>query len=92
MRDTGCPPFLEVLSCLLSIILSLAMIGYLLRWLAVWNVQLIPLGVWVFFLAFCFIIGYCFARLVKGLFPAWWRPGPGGSVVVKVMEIDLVGE
>ena len=91
MRDTGCQPFLEVLSCLLSIILSLAMINYLLRWLAAWNVQVIPFGVWVFFLAFCFIIGYSFARLLKGLFPAWRRPGPGGSLVVKVLEIDVVG-
>ena len=92
MRDTDCPPFLEVLSCLLSIILSLAMIGYLLRWFAVWNVQVIPFGVWVFFLLFCFSIGYCFARLIKGLFPAWWRPGPGDLLVVTVLEIDLAGE
>lgn len=81
-----------VLSYLFCIILSLAMIGYLLLWLSAWNVQVIPFEVWVLFLVFGTIIVYNFARLIKGLFPARWRPGPKGSLVVKIMEIDLQGE
>ncbi|MFA4823902.1 MAG: hypothetical protein WC593_01955 [Methanoregula sp.] len=92
MRDTGCPPFLEVLSCLSCILLSLAMIGWLLLWLSAWNVQVISLEVWVFFLAFGVIVVYSFMRLIRGLFPLWLRAGPGGSVMVKVLEIDAVGE
>ena len=92
MRDTGCLPFLVVLSYLSCIIISLAMIGWLLLWLSAWNVQIIPFKVRVFFLAFGVIIVYSFMRLIQGLFPLWLRAGPEGSVVVKVLEIDAVGE
>jgi hypothetical protein len=70
MHDTTCPPFLEELSYLSSIILSFAMIGYILLWLFFWKPDVVPVNAFVGFIAFGGVIGYCFFRLKKGLFPA----------------------
>lgn len=92
MRDTGCPPFLDVLSYLICIVLSFAMIGYLLLWLSLAGPQTIPLNVLVFFLAFGVMIVYCFARLWRGLFPERWPKGRGPVLLREIVEIDAVVE
>ena len=43
MRDTGCPPFFDVLSYLICIVLSFAMIRYMLLWLSLAGPQTVPL-------------------------------------------------
>jgi len=90
MRDTGCPPFLEVLSCLFSIILSFAMMGYLLLWLSAWGKEAVLLNMMVFFIAFGVMIVYCLFRLVRGLFPARFKRCRVCSLVREIIEIDEV--
>lgn len=90
MHDPGCPPFFEVLSYLFSIILAFGMIGYLLLWLSVTELQAVPPDALVFLLALCAIIGYSGFRLVRGLFPARMKRCKVCSLVREIIEIDGV--
>ncbi len=90
MRDTGCPPFFDVLSYLICIVISFAMIGYLLLWLSLAVLQTLPLNVLAFFLVFGAMIVYCFARLGRGLFPARWPKERGPVLLREIVEIDAV--
>ena len=92
MQDTGCPPFFDVLSYLICIVLSFVMIGYLLLWLSLAVPQTIPLNVLVFFLVFGVMIVYCFARLGRGLFPERWPKERGPVLLREIVEIDAVVE
>jgi hypothetical protein len=90
MRDTGCPPFFDVLSYLICIVLSFGMIGYLLLWLSLAAPQTIPLNALVFFLVFGAMIVYCFVRLGRVLFPEWWPKERGPVLLREIVEIDAV--
>jgi predicted membrane channel-forming protein YqfA (hemolysin III family) len=92
MRDTGCPPFFDVLSYLICTVLSFAMIGYLLLWLSLAAPQTIPLNILVFFLVFGVMIVYCIARLGRRLFPARWPEERGPVLLREIVEIDAVVE
>lgn len=83
MHDTGCPPFRNVMGYLFCIVLSVAMILWLLPGLLAG-----VLGAWVFFIAFCAIILYGFLRLVQGLFPARFLRCPVCTLVREIIEID----
>jgi len=91
MHEIDCPPFLEVLFYLLSIILSFAMIGWLLLWLSLWKPFIVPVGVLIGFIAFGVMIVYSFFRLIQGLFPERKRGCRVCSLLREVMEIDLPG-
>lgn len=90
MPGTGCPPFTEVLSYLISIVLSFAMILYLQFWISALHGQAVPPEAWAFLLGFCAIIAYSFVRLAQGLFAEKFRRCPACSLVRKIIEIDSV--
>jgi hypothetical protein len=88
MRDIGCPPFLEVLFNLFCIVLSFAMIGYILIWLSTTRPEIVPPEVYMVLLAFGAIIVYCSVRLGKGLFPARCGGSRVSLLVKEIIEIE----
>jgi hypothetical protein len=83
MHDTSCPPFWDIAGNLFCIVLSVAMILYLLPWLIAWNG-----GAWAFLVAFFCVIILCCVNLGRGLFPARWRRCSGSALVRRIVEIE----
>lgn len=89
MSDTGSPPLLRVLAYLTNIIVSVAMIWYLINFsLSCSSCAAKPLT-FVFFVAFCAIIELSALRLSNLLFPARKKPCPVCSLISRIVEIDL---
>lgn len=83
MRDASCPQFRDIAGNLFCIVLSVAMILYLLPWLIAWNG-----GAWVFLVAFSMVIISCCVNLGRELFPARWRRCSGSALVRRIVEIE----
>jgi hypothetical protein len=90
MHDSGCPPFSEVLSYLFAIILSCAMIGYILLWLSASNLTNSPVNALAAPVVFALLILYSLFRLARELFPARLKRCKACSLVREMMEIDGV--
>lgn len=88
MHDSGCPPFPEVLSYLIAIILSCAMIGYILLWLSASNLASAPVNALLALVVFALLILYSLFRLARELFPARLKRCKACSLVREMMEID----
>ena len=89
MSGTGSPPLLRVLAYLTNIIVSVAMIWYLINfYLSCSTCAAKPLT-FVFFVAFCAIIVLSALRLSELLFPARKKPCPVCSLISRIVEIDL---
>jgi hypothetical protein len=89
MSGTGSPPLLRVLAYLTNIIVSVAMIWYLINfYLSCSTCAAKPLT-FVFFVAFCAIIALSALRLSELLFPARKKPCPVCSLISRIVEIDL---
>jgi hypothetical protein len=83
MSDTGCPSFRDIVGNLFCIVLSVAMILFLLPLL---NAGILP--AWVLFAAFCAVIVVGCVNLGRGLFPARWRRCSGSALVMRIVEIE----
>jgi hypothetical protein len=81
--EAGLPSFWLVTGFLLCIVLSVAMIAWLLPWLLGGS-----LPAWAFLVAFCLVIGYSCRRLAVGLFPGRFLRCPVCSLVREIIEID----
>jgi len=89
MSGTGSPQLLRVLAYLTNIIVSVAMIWYLINfYLSCSTCAAKPLT-FVFFVAFCAIIVLSALRLSELLFPARKKPCPVCSLISRIVEIDL---
>jgi hypothetical protein len=89
MSGTGSPPLLRVLAYLTNIIVSVAMIWYLINfYLSCSTCAAKPLT-FVFYVAFCAIIVLSALRLSELLFPARKKPCPVCSLISRIVEIDL---
>jgi hypothetical protein len=83
VQEAGLPSFWSVLGFLLCIVLSVAMIAWLLP-----GLQAGILLTWIFLVAFCLVIGYSCRRLAVGLFPGRFLRCPVCSLVREIIEID----
>ena len=89
MSGTGSPPLLRVLAYLTNIIVSVAMIWYLINfYLSCSTCAAKPLT-FVFFVAFYAIIVLSALRLSELLFPKRKKPCPVCSLISRIVEIDL---
>ena len=89
MSGTGSPPLLRVLAYLTNIIVSVAMIWYLINfYLSCSTCAAKPLT-FVFFVAFCAIIVLSALRLSELLFRKRKKPCPVCSLISRIVEIDL---
>ncbi|MEI8331677.1 MAG: hypothetical protein WCF90_08555 [Methanomicrobiales archaeon] len=90
MHDSGCPPFLEVLSYLVAIILSCALIGYILLWLSASNLTNVTVSALIALVVFAFLTLCLLFRLARELFPTRLKRCKASSLVREMMEIDAV--
>jgi len=89
MSGTGSPPLLRVLAYLTNIIVSVAMIWYLINFFLSCSTCAAKPLTFVFFVAFCAIIVLSALRLSELLFPARKKPCPVCSLISRIVEIDL---
>jgi hypothetical protein len=89
MSGTGSPPLLRVLAYLTNIIVSVAMIWYLINFFLSCNTCAAKPLTFVFFVAFCAIIVLSALRLSELLFPARKKPCPVCLLISRIVEIDL---
>lgn len=81
--EAGLPSFWSVMGFLSCIVISVAMI--------VWLLPGLPAGslpAWAFLLAFCLVIGYSSRQLAVGLFPGRFLRCPVCTLVREIIEID----
>ncbi len=88
MHDTYSPPLWAVLGCLANVIVSVAMIWYLIIFLSSCSSCAAEPFAYVFFIGFCIILALTGFELFKLLFAGRKRSSPMGSVVAKIVEID----
>jgi hypothetical protein len=88
MREPGCPPFFEVLTYLICMVLSFGLIGWILIWISVGKTSTVPFEIVIYLFALAVIIVYSGFRLVKGLFPARFSHCPMCSLLKEIIEID----
>jgi hypothetical protein len=89
MSDTGSPPFWGVLAYLVNIILSVAMIWYLINFFLSCSTCTVKPLTFVFFVAFLAIIVISAFKLFGMLFPEKKKSCPACSIINRIIEIDL---
>jgi hypothetical protein len=89
MSETSSPPFWRVLAYLTNIIISVAMIWYLIIFFVTCSTCTAKPLTFAFFVAFCAIIVLSGLRLFGLLFPARKRSCPACSLISRIIEIDL---
>ena len=89
MSDTGSPPLWGVLAYLVNIIVSVAMIWYLIIFIFSCSTCTAEPMTFVFFVAFLAIILFSAFRLFGMLFPERKKSCPAGSLITRMIEIDL---
>jgi hypothetical protein len=89
MSESGSPPLWKVLAYLANIIISIAMIWYLINFFfSCSTCTAKPLTV-VFFIAFLVIVAISSFRLFGMLFPERKKSCPACSLISRIFEIDL---
>jgi len=89
MSGTGSPPLLRVLAYLTNIIVSVAMIWYLINFFITCSTCAAKPLTFAFFIAFCAIIVLSALKLYELLFPERKKSGPACSIISRIIEIDL---
>jgi hypothetical protein len=89
MSGTGSPLLWRVLAYLTNIIVSVAMIWYLINFFVSCSTCAAKPLTFAFFVAFCAIIVLSGLRLSEILFPERKRSCPVCSLISRIVEIDL---
>jgi hypothetical protein len=88
MHDTYSPPLWAVLGCLANIILSVAMIWYLIIFLSGCSTCAARPFAYVFFVGFAVILASTGFELFKLLFAGKKKSGRVSSMVARIIEIE----
>lgn len=89
MPDTDFPPFWDAMAFLVTIIISVAMIWYLIITLSTCNTCTVtPTGI-ILYLAFGVIIVLSSFKLILMLFPARKESCPACRLMSKIIEIEV---
>ncbi|MCK9590553.1 MAG: hypothetical protein M0Q91_00905 [Methanoregula sp.] len=88
MRYTYSPPLWAVLGCLANIILSVAMIWYLIIFLFSCATCAARPSAYAFFIGFCVILVLSGFELIKLLFTGRKKTSAAQSIVTRIVEID----
>jgi hypothetical protein len=88
MHDTYSPPLWAVLGCLANIIVSVAMIWYLIIFLSSCSSCPAEPFAYIFFIGFCVILVLTGFELFKLLFAGRKKTRQTGSMVARIIEID----
>jgi prolipoprotein diacylglyceryltransferase len=89
MSETGSPPLWGVLAYLVNIIVSVAMIWYLINFFLSCSTCTAKPLIFVFFIAFLAIILISSFRLFGMLFPEKKKSCPACTLMTRIIEIDL---
>ncbi len=88
MHDTYSPPLWAVLGCLANIVLSVAMVWYLLLFLSSCSTCVARPFAYAFFIGFGMIFALSSFELFKLLFAGRKKSCPVCSMVARIVEID----
>ena len=89
MSESGSPPLWKVLAYLANIIISIAMIWYLINFFFSCSTCTAKPLTFLFFIAFLAIIAISSFSLFGMLFPEKKKSCPACSLITRIIEIDL---
>ena len=82
------PSFWNVMAYLCCAIICFAMLLVEFWIVSITGMTGAPLSVWPLAVALVLVIAWSCLRIVRALFPAWFRIGHSGTVLKEVMEIE----